>query len=220
MLKPLVTPFILLGLLTPVAAWASHPAEGQQSLPLAGEYAAGNNDRTPDWDFGEIRMTDIKPDPATLSDMERYMVAGTATSTLPNGLGLLPWKQEIWSAVVNYYDTFGTVPTELNPQVLRQIPGLANASDEFLQIYSNPLTGAWPRMDASTQSPGDVFIRPLTETEMRYYGTRSRTYWQEWFNGTDLHHRKRRLDGKVWYVRVYGLHGVLCEQFYWMMEEY
>jgi hypothetical protein len=110
----------------------------------------------------------------------------------------------------------------LTPDLLRQIPQLSQASDEFLSIYSNPLTGGWPRLNATSPSPGDLFIKPLDQEEMRYYANKSRTYTAQWYKGIEpgspTPHKK--LDGKVWYVRMYGLHGVLCEQFYWVMEDY
>jgi hypothetical protein len=213
---------VLVAVAVPTYCLAQHPAEGQPLNPLDGLYAAGNSDRTPAWDFGDIVMTGNKPEPGSLTQLEKYMVAGTSASALPNGLGLAPWKQEVWAAVAAYYRIYGKVPARLTPDALLQLPQLSSANDQFLSIYRNPLTGEWPRLDARNPAPGDVFIKPLNPAEMRYYANMSKRYTAEWYGGADPYAAQphKRLDGKVWYVRVYGLHGILCEQFYWVMEDY
>lgn len=209
----------------PAAARWQHPATGHEHGQLERIYAGGNSNRSAAWDFGNIIMTDIKPEPETLSPLELYMVAGVNSSSLPGGLPLRSYWMEVWTVASRYYESFGSMPAVLDEKHLRRLPDLNQLDAEMLSVYRNPLTGEWPRLDAQQHSSGDFYIKPLSLPEMRYYAILQPTWNAQWFDGqltgapSDLG-VNAALDGKVYYVKMYGLKGVLYEQFIFKMKAY
>jgi hypothetical protein len=167
------------------------------------------------WSFGDITFTNDKAPEANLTEEEKYMIAGAESSSLREGV-LLPWETMVFVAVDRFYDKYGFVPTQLTSDVLKVIPGMEHTSDAALEEYRNPLTDAWPRLDAVVASPGDIFVKRLTSEEMKHYAGLADTLKSDWygtrtFPGTDK--APMRLTSGVYYFRMYGWHGVICENF-------
>jgi hypothetical protein len=200
----------------------AHPAEGHETNSLARLYSS-NNTRGPEWDFNDITRTTDKPPIESLTQLERYMLAGTTSSSLSNGSALGPWVDDMFILINKYYEAFGTIPEEFNPTEMRKLPDLKTMPFETLSIYSNPLTAKWAKLNARSFSPGDLYIRPLTQPEMRYYANLNPIYDRQWYRGEAPgagSRYKSRLAGKVYYVRMYGLKGVIREDFYFLMAPY
>jgi hypothetical protein len=92
-----------------------------------------------------------------------------------------------------------------------------------LEHFKSPITNEFPRLDAKEFTPGQVYMRPLTEAEMRQFAEMVPEYQQAWFAGVVanpdtsevLDHVQQM--SPVYYVRVYGEHGVLVETIEFLM---
>jgi len=87
---------IMLLCVLPIPAMAAHPAAGHEAESLERRYGGGKPDLPPAWDYGEITRTTSKPEAHTLTELERYMVAGSRTSNLPGQPGLGPWVLAVY----------------------------------------------------------------------------------------------------------------------------
>ncbi len=215
-------------------AATTHPAVGKQPNRVhvyPSEIAA-------DWTGGDLIFLDQASFPPLdqLSNIDKYILAG-AVSTEGADVSQ-PWSRHVAMAVSYIYAVTGEVPERLTPQELRAVPVFKNASVAALDVYRNPITNDWPVLNASEYSPGNLYIRPLTESEKISYANRSIGYKMMWLHGRAPDSRKlaaegqrqRSLDemisvtkdmiGPVWYYRVYGEKSVLDNTFiFWMKDK-
>jgi hypothetical protein len=116
---------------------------------------------------------------------------------------------QTFKAVLAYERAHGRIPAVLDEEALRSIPGYTawfEREPGMIDVFRNPLTGAWPRLDAQEHSPGDMFIRILNEAEKVQYA-RMMGLWEVWF-GTGP---GERLCSPVFYQRIYGWDGPIYE---------
>ncbi|MDQ3024373.1 MAG: hypothetical protein M3R04_08340 [bacterium] len=218
-LAPILT--LIVFAVIPVEAVAPHPSVGHNTNQIH-----GYPDQAPaSWSYGELTFLGPDKFPAVedLTDVERYMLAGTATSPFSSKAGLPSWHMSVWAAVHRIYNETGAVPDRLTPEVLRASPAYSSLSDAGLDVFRNPITGEWPRLNAKQFSPGDVYMHPLTQDEMRHYAGLTPSYRLQWFEGKGLDREKLSrggnvdemytadytLEGPVWFVRIYGEKGVI-----------
>lgn len=200
-------------------AVASHPAEGKE-LPEYAEFVLGPHTGYEDgWDINDLTFPAIGESPSfdQLTFLEIYMVCGVVWEVDGRQHGLNPWSTLIYQAVEKFYEEFAYVPDILDEPTLRSIPGFEDIPAEKLAEYRNPLTGDWPRMDARAFSPGDCYIRPLTEDEMVHFAGLNETYRNHWYDGqayslTKDEYVPVQLLSEPFYVRIYGLSDVLLVQ--------
>lgn len=231
MIQPLlvfISLFIAL-VVMPASVLAAHPAAGGAPEDISGWYTSCTG---PDENYGEITFVAGQDKPAldSLTDMERYLVGGIHRSR--KGGSMLPWYQHVYFAACAYYKLTGQWPRVLSIDELKQLPELKRRPAAELEIYRNPLTGNWPRLDAKELSPGDMYLKPLTPEEMRHFADENAGFQRVWFDGvgTDWDAMQRgesfaqsqtkrvTLMGPVCYVRVYGLNGVLMTDFVYATE--
>lgn len=210
-------------------AVAAHPASGYQPLDAQRNYKSG---LPASYSYGEIIFidTDQKPPYDTLSDLEKYLFAGVKNSSY--GTPLPPWYQSIYNVAAKYYEQFGYLPGILSDTEIRKISGWESVSDSQLELCRNPLTGAWPRLDATSPSPGDLLLHPMTDAEMRYFANQIPSLQSMWFdgieqdmdsvaNGTDPDNAwtvSAHLLYRPFYIRVYGSAGTLATIFNFVTE--
>lgn len=211
----LITPFLLVWLTLPAAA--SHPAEGMPVNDISSQYSP-NWGMKPEWGIDDLTFTQPKPEWNDLTQMEQYILAGVSRSGLPSGEPLDPWTTDIFRVVRAYYEEYGQIPQVLNDEIIRSTPGYKNISESRLAVYRNPLTGDWPLLNASTPSPGDVYIRSLTHNEMGHFAVLVPYYQHLWFDGLSLNSEgdysvSSQLASDVYYIRVYGWSGPIVETF-------
>lgn len=179
-------------------------------LPKAyGKMTYGNG---PEADINELYFIKPFPDPATLSHEEIYMLTGLKSGPRRDGR-VRSWRSEVFDLVHAYYMRHGVVPEVLTPEVITELAGEQNVANLQYHFLKNPLTGAYPRLNAREFSPGEVYIRPLTAEEIRHFcdhdsmldqlvNNKSLRDWE----GND---RAALLLGRVFYMRVYGRSGVI-----------
>lgn len=162
----------------------AHPADGKIPRDIRGLYPsssarAGESIN----ELWFVSPSDQIP-ASSLSDIEKYMIAGCDKSS-PGG-GIVAWYTSIFMAVGDYVKAFGYVPDVLTDTELKKVPQYSEFDDAGLSLFRNPITGEWPKLKASEFSPGDVYIRPLTSDEMRYFASHEPTLQHYWYEGKGL----------------------------------
>lgn len=194
--------------------WAAHPAE--RFIPRENTSLGG---ATPEDNINDLTFLglDERPQASQLTALENYMLAG-ADDPATSQMALLPWYLDVATAAGRIYDATGKLPAVLDDTALRSIPGWEQVGEEELALYRNPLTGNWPRLDAVEPSPGDLYLRPLTEVEKQWLASRHLAYQKCWYEGLgfdsaayesglayeDCFTKSERLVGQVYYLRMYG----------------
>ena len=195
-------------------AMAGHASDGHQPKEVF-NYDQGAPE---EWSIGDVQFYDpqSKPPLESLTDTERYMLAGTVDSSLPSGSALGPWFQQVYMAALKLYQRHGSIPEVLDPDQLRELPEFAQIPQGLLDVYRNPLTGEWPRLRSMDPSPGDLFIHVLSDSEMQFIAQRSPYRQKLWFGGKALNgdvnweqNKSIKLIERPFYIRLYGWNGVL-----------
>jgi len=198
-------------LLTAVTiCYAAHPAAGH---PIAGEWHDEWHYPDASLSMGDLTFMPREEYPVfdELTQLEQYMLLGVKSSARSAEHGLMPWTDQIVSWVNKFHREYGYVPEQLTPDVIRSIPGYEEYADEMFDAERNPLTGDWPRLQAAEFSPGDLYIRPLTEEEISYFAEHGEKHLRDPGSWTGDDSMVRI--SPVYYARFYGLNGVICNGF-------
>lgn len=198
-------------------AASAHPADSYQPNELEPGYGADwGYGLFSEWSINDISFTQPYPDPFSLTPAERYIVAGatSAASNRPLSKRLHPWWRDICAVAMNYYYDEGRLPAQLDEQMVRATAvDPAGVSQAWVDLHRSPLTDEFPRLDARVFSPGDVYMRILTADEIQHFVELlppfARLYNQHEMRGPQGDWIKAHIAGEVYYVRVYGLHGVI-----------
>ncbi len=193
--------------------YAAHPAAGH---PIAGEWHDEWHYPDANLSLGDLTFMPREDYPVfdELTQLEQYMLLGVTSSDMSEEHGLMPWRDLIFSWVNKFYLEYAYIPEQLTPDVIRSIPGYEGYSDEMFAAERNPLTGEWPMLQAAEFSPGDLYIRPLTEDEIDYFvenGYRDLQNPGSWSGDASLVRTT-----PVYYSRFYGYSGVLSNGFQYM----
>lgn len=203
----------------PVSA-AEHPAQGGR--PMKCTFYEADTSPRPAESVGDLTFIgrDDKPAWSALTQMEQYMLGGVEGRPR-TGKVMLPWHMEVYAVAARYWAEYGRLPDVLDESEIRRVPGFAEAQGVQIEELRNPLTGAWPRLNAVVPSPGDFYMRPLTDAEMQHFAELCPSYRRHWFEGKafDADHysagvpweqcwtRDRELATRPFYVRMYGSNG-------------
>jgi hypothetical protein len=195
----------------------AHPADGYPpayvpptntevvTSDLVGEYG--------DLTFGSCQLTVDDLTPAEL-----YIVFGACGSSYGTGNQLLPWYHDVFMMANAIKSHTGELPSALSAESINQTV-VGNSNNSRLEHFKSPITGDFPRLDDVNFSPGQVYLRELTEPEMRQFASLSPEYQELWFDGVvtdpDTGEILEYLEPvcKVYYIRVYGEREVLVETF-------
>jgi len=217
--------FILVLLLTPVLVSIAfaHPSDGYPTQDLHSCYGTDSYGLGPEYDVNDLYFVKPLPDPDTLSNAEKYILAGL-TQDGPGNMRR-PYYTEICEAVFGYYLKTGeilpAVSAEMHAELICGGPDKLTA--EMLEPMKSPITGEFPRLDATAFSPGDFYIRPLSKEEVAYIASKSDSLKALWFDGVledpiDGNDQQVRLIGDtILYVRVYGENEVILTKLYYEM---
>jgi len=214
----------VLGVFTFVMASAAsqwtHPVHGHKANPIFDSLYGPGHGYPADYSMGDITFDGPgnHPPASSLTNEEKYIIAGSVTSDYASDGGLSAWTSTIFAIVDAYYSQFGTIPDVLTDVEIRKIDGMQSIGDSNLREFLNPLTDQWPRLKATTASPGDVYIRPLTIDEMHHYAELSPNLKDDWFNGQSVNSETgepapAELTSHVYYMRIYGWNGVIFNNF-------
>lgn len=205
---------------------AEHPAGGRPVNDVSLEYGTADYGLPAAWSDGDLTFGGPYPRAVELSAPERYMLAGTQPTGAGAADALPAWIEAAGEFCLDYYNYFGVLPAQLDAEAvsaLRQVQGLKpSAQDQTLML--NPLTGATPRLAADEFSAGDLYVRPLTNIELRSFAERRPELYDNWLRGRQTDPATGRtgrveLLSAVLYVRAWGSQGVLFEQFVYRLSE-
>ena len=216
----LVSVFMVCLVVTISSAYA-HPADGYSPVylppadvhvttsPLTGTYG--------DLTFGSCQLT-----VSDLSPAELYILHGASGSSYGTGNCLCEWYHDIFMISNAIRSQTGSLPEQLNVEVISLATGPDPNTNKFDHLKS-PITNEFPRLDAVTFSPGQVYMRVLTESEMYEFASMVPEYQQIWFDGEVIDPdtceviEYVKLISPVYYMRVYGEQGILIETFQYLM---
>ncbi|MCC7479437.1 hypothetical protein IT575_13415 [bacterium] len=190
-----------------------HPAAGFLPFEVNLDYGKPNYGFQADMNFGKVTFAKLPPR-SSLSDIERYMLAGSTSSSF--GHPLSDWYTTIWGHVCAYYEKTGELPERLTPEAVMKANGLGafKRAPEWLDEIKNPITGEYPLITSEEFSPGDLYVHILTPAEIAYYAAKVPIYRERWLlqktedpsTGTD---KRIRISSPIMYIRVYGEHSVI-----------
>ena len=214
--KSQATVLALLALL--IVCWATaasaHPYEDYPVIRPFDCYGRPGLAGSPEWNYGDITFAEAYPDPATLTDAEAYMLNGCAEYEGSDQLALASWHSLVMLYVKFHYSRFGEIPAVLTPQVCADAVGkeIADLPAGHVAQLVCPLTGDYPRLDAAGFSPGNLYVKVLSEDEMRHFAGIKKRYDDIWFKGIEEAPSgtyEVKLTSPVYYVRMYGRTGVI-----------
>jgi hypothetical protein len=195
---------------------AAHPTDGLMPNDLPVPYGRVGGGLPASWSINDLVFLDTYPNPDTLTDQEKYLIAG-ATDHLLNKV-YFPWESEVQKLAERYYFRYGVLPSELSPQVIADAYGVASPNEVpagVLDVLVSPLTGRYPRLDAVNPSPGDVFIHILTEQEKQHIAAQSEDIYDLWYNPQHYSSLSQKWISKdpqaviAMYIRTYGWNGII-----------
>jgi hypothetical protein len=187
----------------------AHPADGYTPKELPDKYGE-DGWYTSDYDINEIYFICPFPDPNSLSDREKYMIAGVADG--PAGTHMA-WYMNIYSAVSSYYKKTGSIPSYFSAEMLMETAscgaGTEEITEDVLSVFRSPITGEYPKLNATSFSPGDLYIRPLTEAEKQFFASKDLFFKHIWLDGTLYCPETNRIErvqilDEPFYIRIYG----------------
>ena len=190
-----------------------HPSEGFDPKPMPINYGSAGYGLGPEMNFGDITFHSPYPDPDTLTDAEKYMVAGCVDSDY--GGGMTPWYMDVFMMVDAIRGRSGIIPDEFNHQMLQACAIRPDYFDKDSSArFRSPITGEFPRLDAAEFEAGQVYIRLLTEEEQAHFASIFKEYDQNWNQGVQEFYQTGELlpieiATGIYYMRVYGEHDVI-----------
>jgi hypothetical protein len=155
-----------------------------------------------------------------LSAAERYMLAGTLGSNLPDQRPLAPWISEVEDFCLDYAERYPELPEIISPEALA-LAGPGEKAEEDTRkatLLLSPVTGRAPRLSSASFSPGDLYVRPLSRAEMLKYASMDSELRESWF-GDPTAGNCRELCSPVLYVRAWGERSVIYENLVWRSRE-
>jgi hypothetical protein len=148
------------------------------------------------------------PRTSELNATERFMLAGGRNRTTRQTVR--PWVTNILRFSEGYYDRHDQVASRITPEVISEVSAdLSVEEASEMVMFKNPFTLDWPRCDSQEPSAGDLYIRPLNESEVEHMCA---------YDGLLNSLRKGNdpdpdadnpitLNLPIWYVRAYGQNG-------------
>ena len=215
---------ILLMLPNIALAVEDHPASGQVTGEPDQSYGTADYGFPAEYSRGDLTFGSAYPTVNALMPPERYMLAGTVGASGDGNEGLPAWITSIEEFCIDYLALKNELPSQLTADALSTVHGAGNQSSVDYSLLLNPITGKAPRLDAVMFSPGDLYVRLLSTEEMNYYSVRNTELRDLWVEGTYKDPATGRsgkisLESPVFYVRAYGMHGVIYENFAYRLSE-
>lgn len=203
---------LLAVILSNIQAWA-HPCDYWEPKELPGNYGTEFYPFPSSWSYGDLTFSSPYPDPESLTDAERYIVAGAMNGSTH----VAPWHEVVFSAVLAIYSKRGYIPPQLTEEEFMSLWPNSEVEPEVLSYYTSPITNELPRLDAVDFSPGQVYIRTMNEDDIVHFAELVPTYQQNlvdhvWQNPDTNQFEPIEILGEVFYIRLYGERSVIYEE--------
>jgi hypothetical protein len=189
----------------------SYPGDGFPPNELPAGYGSDSYGLGPDMNSFGLEFFSPYPAPDSLTDQEKYIIAGASGSSMGHPLG--SWQRDLFMLVSRIYFNTGEVPAVLTEDLIDStISG--EVEQGLIDRFRSPLTGEFPRLDADFFSPGDVYMRLLTPQEVEYAASLWEGAYDVLVRGVKVNPQTGNevpvyILGGVWYMRVYGYNDVL-----------
>ena len=185
----------------------AYPADGYEPKDLFGAYSTGGVAYPPFWNIGDLQFMLTYPVPDSLTDSEKFIISGSKGSSY--GHPLEAWKDLILDYVIAYEARTGIVPSEFSPDYFNAEMASEPLDNSQLAMFRNPITDEYPEFDATSFTPGGVYIRKLSQEEMETYAGISDHFDNIWFKNRVKYYGSdefipAKLTTPVFYVRIYG----------------
>lgn len=190
-----------------------HPSEGFAAKPMPVNYGEENYGLGPDMNYTDLTFHSPYPKPDTMTDAEKYMVAGCVDSDY--GGGLMPWYWDVLMMAEAIRGRSGLIPDELSFQMLQACAVRPNDFDQNdAARFRSPITGEFPKLNAVEFEPGQVYLRLLTEEEKGFFASRIKEFDQNWNEGVQEFYPTGEMlpieiTTGIYYMRIYGEHDVI-----------
>ena len=196
-----------------VASYAlAHPADGYPAKELPEAYGTDAYGYGPEYSIGDLVFTGSFPDPATLTEQERYIIAGAEGAP---DRAQLSWSSEIVLFLISYNSLHGEMPKMIDREAILSTSIDDSIFDTRLELFKSPITGDYVRTDAYNFEPGQLYCRMLNETEMRHIADINSQFRRLWFESAmydpDGNYVPVSVKGAPLYIRIYGFNGVIYE---------
>ncbi len=184
-------------------AGSLHPAAGQITCDVQAGYGQSGFGLPASFSMGDLTFGSPLPVAHELSPAERYMLAGTLGSNLPDQRPLAPWISEVEDFCLDYIAKFPELPENISPEALALAGPGEKAEEETRRatLLQSPVSGKAPRLGSASFSPGDLYVRALTQGEMLKYASMDSELSESWF-GRPAEGACRELTSPVLYVRA------------------
>lgn len=204
---------ILIIVFLSVASYAlAHPADGYPAKELPEAYGTDAYGYGPEYSIGDLVFTGSFPDPTTLTEQERYIIAGAEGAP---DRAQLSWSSEIVLFLFSYYSQHGEIPAVIDSEAIQASTTCESSDDPRLELLKSPITGDYVRTDAYNFEPGQLYCRMLDEAEMRHIADINSQFRSLWFESAmydpDGNYVAVSVKGAPLYIRIYGLNGVIYE---------
>jgi hypothetical protein len=209
---------LLLGVFSATAF--AHPSDGYTPGDPPRGYGSATYGLSPELNYGDLTFTRPYPAPDSLTNREKYYVFGTTSG--PKGYPLDAYYRDVMSRVYSLYNYTGSVPPVLTQAAIAASYGrpLEQMDNMYLEMLRSPFTGDYPVLNAASFSPGQFYVRVLTDDEIKHfcqYITPLKTlyYNNEIQDPIKGDWQPAKLLGPIMYVRVYGESQVIKATLYY-----
>lgn len=210
---------LLLGVCTATAI--AHPSDGYTPGDPPRAYGMATYGLSPELNLEDLTFTRPYPSPDSLTTREKYYVFGTTSG--PKGYPLDPYYLDVMSVVYSLYNVTGSIPTTLTNDLIAQSYGqpVEQIDSMHFETLRSPFTGDYPMLNAASFTPGQFYIRVLTEDEIKHFSQYIPSLKSLYFDHaiqdpTNGNWQSAKLLGPIMYVRVYGEHQVIKSQLYYV----
>jgi hypothetical protein len=158
----------------------------------------------PEASVGDITFSDSYPSASSLTATEKLMIfGGTDPATREP---VQPWMKNVLMFCVAHHHRHGNVPATLSPAVISESSPWTEQEAAQQVFFKNPYTNDCPRCNTASPSAGDIYCRPLDDSEMRHVAKKDYILGLlikgEAPEGNAI--RPAKFTMMPWYIRVYG----------------
>lgn len=142
-----------------------------------------------------------------LSNLDKRVIAGAVSED--GSRKRRPWISGILSMAMYYYMERGYLPQTVSVEDIASLKKFSTGylPESYFEKYRNPYTGAWPRLNATENSRGDMYLKVLTKAEKIFLSNQFPHFRKSFF--LDLPEGVEIEDQVVIYYRIYGDKGTM-----------
>lgn len=186
----------------------AHPVDGLKLNPLDPAYEETYGSRGAEISLGEIRFPASFPARETLTDAEKFIIAGL--DPVETGLPHHNYINMLFRILDAYYARHQEVPAVLSEQIIRDAlssTGGKPVDQAVFDFLKSPITGEYPRLDCASFQRGQLYVERLTFPQVLHVSKDNLMltnlyFHKKVYNGSEW--VPGQIAGQVFYIRAYG----------------